>query len=366
MNMRIAYVINSLEGGGAASPVPAITRVIKSAGAEVKVFALTRRDGRALDAMLSSGLDVLVRDGGEKDHMSAIAWLDRELRAWGATHIWTSLTRSTLLGQLVGARRGLPVVSWQHNAFLKPWNERLLRLMRNRAKIWVADSHMVAELTRQRLKLPSDRVITWPIFFADPDAPHAEPWQTGETLQLGSLGRLHPAKGYDVLIAALLILKADSFSPPVPFHITIAGEGAEKAALERAAADAGIANLTFSGFAAEPRLMLAGLHLYLQPSRREGFCIAAHEGMQAGLPVIVSAVGEMPQTVSDDRYGRVVQSQDPKALAAALRDLLMQPEQLAHMGIAARGHLLNRFSWERFEKIGLSIVAQLADTGSLK
>ena len=48
---RIAYVINSVEGGGAALPVPAVTSVLRDAGAEVAVFALTRRDGRAACAL---------------------------------------------------------------------------------------------------------------------------------------------------------------------------------------------------------------------------------------------------------------------------------------------------------------------------
>ena len=67
---RIAYVINSLEGGGAALPVPAILAVLRGAGAQVRVLALTRRDGRALPAMEAAGLDVAVREGGETDHVA--------------------------------------------------------------------------------------------------------------------------------------------------------------------------------------------------------------------------------------------------------------------------------------------------------
>ena len=42
--MKIAYVINSLEGGGAALPVPAVTGMLRETGAEVRLFALSRRD----------------------------------------------------------------------------------------------------------------------------------------------------------------------------------------------------------------------------------------------------------------------------------------------------------------------------------
>ena len=131
--MRIAYVINSLEGGGAALPVPSLVKVMRAAGAEAIVVALERRDGRALAPIQSAGIDVRVRDGGRADHLAALRWLDRTVGAIRPTHIWTSLTRATVLGQLVGMRRRLPVVSWQHHAWLRPGNLRLLRLMRGRS-----------------------------------------------------------------------------------------------------------------------------------------------------------------------------------------------------------------------------------------
>ena len=106
--MRIAYVINSVEGGGAALPVPAVARVLASQGATVQVFVLTRRDGRSLPAIEAAGLPVQVREGGETDHLDALRWLDRRVSAWGPDLIWTSLTRATLLGQLVGLLHARP------------------------------------------------------------------------------------------------------------------------------------------------------------------------------------------------------------------------------------------------------------------
>ncbi|MGH1560339.1 glycosyltransferase family 4 protein [Caulobacter segnis] len=65
------------------------------------------------------------------------------------------------------------------------------------------------------------------------------------------------------------------------------------------------------GFQDRPGDFLRGLHVYLQPSRSEGLCIAAHEAMEASLPAIVSAVGEMPFSVLDERTGLVVAPDDP-------------------------------------------------------
>ena len=352
--MRIAYVINSVEGGGAALPVPSIAGVLREGGAEIRIYALTRRDGRAIAPMEAAGLEVIVRDGGERDHAAALGWLDQRIARDRPTHIWTSLTRATLLGQLVGQRRRIPVVSWQHAAFLKPANRRLLRLLQPLSRLWVGDSDAVTRLTAERLKVPSARLVQWPIFRADAAAPVAIPWRPGEPVRIGSLGRLHPVKGFDVLIDALARLPADVPRP----EVVVAGEGAERISLEQRARSENVA-IDLAGYADDPRAFLAGLHLYVQPSRSEGLCVAAHEAMQAGLPVVASAVGQLPYSIADGRNGATVPPGDPAALAGALAALLRRPERLAAMGAAARADVLDRFSPEGFRAAGLAIVERM-------
>jgi glycosyltransferase involved in cell wall biosynthesis len=351
--MRIAYIINSVEGGGAALPVPAVADVLRRGGAEVRILALTRRDGRAIAPMEASGLDVIVRDGGEKDHLEALRWLDRQITAMRPTHLWTSLSRATLLGQLAGARRGVPVVSWQHAAYLKPAN--LLRALQGLSRLWVGDSDAVTRLTAERLKVPSERLVQWPIFRADPDAPQAIPWRPGDVLRIGTLGRLHPVKGYDVLIDALARLP----TLDVPIEVSIAGDGAEREALAGRAQALGVTSIRLAGYTQDPRAYLAGLHLYLQPSRSEGLCVAVHEAMQAGLPVIASAVGQLPYSITQGETGALVPPGDPEALAGAMAKMLSQPSRLETMGALARAHVLDRFSAERFEAAGLAILERM-------
>ena len=351
---RIAYVINSVEGGGAASPVPAVLGVLRDGGAEVAVFALTARDRRGEIAMRAAGFDVEVRDGGETDHLAALTWLDATLRDWAPTHLWTSLTRATLLGQIVGLRRGWPVVSWQHAAFLKPANRILLRTMQRASRLWVGDSTAVTQLTAERLHVPPARLVQWSIFRADPDVPQAKAWQPGEPVRIGSLGRLHRVKGYDVLIEALALLDTAT-----PYAVVIAGDGAERAVLEARTATLGVTTLRFAGYAVDPAAFLAGCHVYVQPSRSEGLCVAAHEAMQAGLPVIASAVGELPASIVEGATGYTAPPGDPVALAAALQRVLADPRQLATMGQAGRDRVLATFGPERFAATGLAILDRM-------
>ncbi|WP_442679285.1 glycosyltransferase family 4 protein [Sphingomonas sp. ASY06-1R] len=350
--MRIAYVINSLEGGGASAPVPAVVRVLQAQGCHVEVVALTPRDLRGLPAVRDAGIPVTVREGGQRDHLTALRWLDHQMLRMQPDLIWTSLTRATLIGQIVGQLHDIDVVSWQHAAYLKPANLLLLKARQRRSLLWLADSNNVASLTHRRLGVSHERIATWPLFEADDRAPCATPWRPGEPIRIGSLGRLHHVKGYDVLIAALARLRDSGWAAPAPIEVSIAGDGDLHERLTAMAARERLFNLRFVGFC-EPRAFLARQHLYLQPSRSEGLCIAAHEAMQAGLPVVASAVGELPYSICDGLTGRIVPPGNSQALASALADLLAQPERLAPMGRTARCNMLKTFGGGAFARSGV-------------
>ena len=362
--MRIAYITASLEGSGAPLPIPAVTRVLRNASAHVEVFALTRRDGRALPAMLADDLDVHLREGGNHDHLAAYRWLDTQLAEFKPTLIWTSVARASIIGLLLGRKYNVPVVCWQHNATLKFIPLLAYYLLRKQPAMWVGDSDMVTDITAKRFNVPPEKMASWSLFSVNPNAPQSKPWQPGQTLRFGSLGRLHPQKAYDVLIDALALLKQHGFVASVPFEILIAGDGKEHDSIILAAQRAGVAEqLHLIGFADKPQEFLASLHLYLQPSRVEGFCIAVHEAMQASLPIIATTVGQIPHTVEAGKSGWLVTPLDVSALADALADALSHPERLAVMGQAARTRVFPRYSAEAFRQAGESILERLKARG---
>jgi glycosyltransferase involved in cell wall biosynthesis len=84
------------------------------------------------------------------------------------------------------------------------------------------------------------------------------------------------------------------------------------------------------------------------PSFFEGFGFPASEAMSCGLPVIANAAGALPEVVgSDGSAGLLVPPRDPRALAAAIHEVLSEPGRAERMGAAARARVEHVFQWER-------------------
>lgn len=83
------------------------------------------------------------------------------------------------------------------------------------------------------------------------------------------------------------------------------------------------------------------------PSFFEGFGFPASEAMACGLPVVANAAGALPEVVgTDGSAGRLVAPREPRALAAAILELLADPARLDAMGRAARARVLSTFRWD--------------------
>ena len=362
--LRIAYLINSLEGGGAQMLLPRVITALERHGAVVQVFALARKDGKAIPRLQACGIEPQVYTGGLSNHIGAYRWALKAVRNFSPDAIVTSLTRATLFGQQIGRTLGVPVTSWQHSADGKPWNKRLLRARRAASTFWIADSESVAEFVRSRFSVPASDIVTWPLFVATGEGRVPKPWAPPQPVQIGSIGRLHASKGYDVLIAALAQLKKQSDALP-PFSVEIAGTGPEELRLRHMAEQMELTCLTFSGHVADPRKFLTKLHLYVQPSRREGFCIAAHEAMEAGVPVVASDVGELPCSVIEGETGWLVPAHDSSALAAGLRAMLLRAPYLAQMGNSGRQRVIKTYTQKRFDNAAGEVMKRLHDARRL-
>jgi len=151
-------------------------------------------------------------------------------------------------------------------------------------------------------------------------------------LRIIAIGRLSHEKGFDLLIEALTMIDKD-----VDWICEIVGEGSLATALARQIKENKLDDkIRLSGAVSptEIREKLAASDILAVPSRREGFGIAAIEGMAAALPVIGAKVGALPQLIQDEVTGILVEPLNPRELSSAIRDLIKNRPKSIRMGLA--------------------------------
>lgn len=157
-------------------------------------------------------------------------------------------------------------------------------------------------------------------------------------------GRLNKEKGFGQLIDAMARVRA-------PSHLVIAGEGHERAALERRArGTVGPHRITFTGWitGAELSGWYQQASIVCVPSMwPEPFGIVGLEAMAAGKPVVAFDSGGIPEWLADGETGRLVPTGDVVALAQALTQLLQDPDEQARMGAAGAARAESEFSLAR-------------------
>lgn len=129
---------------------------------------------------------------------------------------------------------------------------------------------------------------------------------------VGYIGRLSQAKGVDVLLDSIPLVRAEC--PNVEFRVF--GGGEERPRLERQCRALGLDPETLlCGATTHVNEVLSLLDLCVIPSRSESFCLFALECMRAGKPVIASAAGGIPEVVSHGHTGILTEPGDPALLA---------------------------------------------------
>ena len=146
---------------------------------------------------------------------------------------------------------------------------------------------------------------------------------------LFTLGRLHRNKAFDTLFQALAALPGA--------YLWLAGDGPERAALERLARELGIAErVRFLGWQEDPAPYFAACDVYLVPSRHEPLGSVILEGWMARKPMVAAASQGPRWLVEDDVDGLLVPIDDAPAMAAAVQRLIDEPETAARLVQAGR------------------------------
>jgi glycosyltransferase involved in cell wall biosynthesis len=155
---------------------------------------------------------------------------------------------------------------------------------------------------------------------------------------------LREEKRIDVLIEAAPAILAKY--PDAEFRIV--GEGSCRDELVALARHKGVfPRFRFLGHREDVPAVLAQADIFVLPSRSEAFPNALTEAMAAGVPVVATAVGGIPELVTDGETGRLVPTGDPMALARAVLELLDEPMRAAELGRAGRRRIEETYSFDR-------------------
>lgn len=157
--------------------------------------------------------------------------------------------------------------------------------------------------------------------------------------KISFVGRLVSAKGVDVLLRALHILK----SRGLIFYLELVGDGPEKMRLQALSAKLGLGEtIRFHGWTGWRDLeeIYARSHVFVHCSHKEGFGKVILEAMSFALPVIGSDVGVSRLILDPPKCGYIVPPGEPEALAAALEKAFSDPSGLLEMGKRGRGEVV--------------------------
>ena len=154
---------------------------------------------------------------------------------------------------------------------------------------------------------------------------------------IGGIGRVHSQKGWDVLCSAASLVREEL--PDAQF--VVVGDGPE---LDELARESKVP-VRFVGYHEQASALVRAFDMLVVPSRYEAFGFVALEAMYAGVPVIASEVGGLPEVVGD--CGVLVPPERPELLARAILELATDPDRRATYAHHAMSRAHSLFTAER-------------------
>ncbi len=243
---------------------------------------------------------------------------------------------------------------------LSPFIHRFVAVSRDLAD-WLVDSVGIppARVTQVYNGVDQNRFAPVP---ADDVEPAGAPpgFFSQRALVLGSVGRLAAVKDQQLLVRALAQLIRQRADWRDRLRLLIVGEGPEREALERAAANAGVSDRVWlPGDREDIPALLRRMDIFLLPSLGEGISNTILEAMATGLPVIATAVGGNPELVESRRTGLLVPPGDARELAEAIATLADDPAMRRAMGQAGLERIRQDFTWRRTVEAYLGVYDEL-------
>lgn len=350
---RILYVIDQLGIGGAEQHlVRLITGLLPSGRWHPSVYCLGRV-GELLPQLDALGIEVV--GPARRWHRSpagtvrAVADLWRYVRGVRPDITHSYMPEPGLLGALASRLAGVPYTittrRWVHSyGGLKLFQYRLSAALMDRCSDAII---AVCEAARQqaiREGTPPEKIKTVYNSVPLPSPTPTNPRPLEGHPVFGSVGRLQPYKGHRYLVEAAPLVLAEL--PDARF--VLVGDGSARAQLERQAEELGVSRyISFLGERPDGADLLQHFDVFVLPSLVEGLPNAVLEAMAAGLPIVATGVGGVPELIEHGQSGLLVPAESSGELARAMVQLWRDESVRRRCAEAARETAATRFSVSR-------------------
>lgn len=296
---------------------------------------------RSVASLREAGVETLDLGRRRSTQLWPFARLHRFLRERRIDVLHAHMFRANVPASTVGRLARVPVVvahehTWSYRGRpLRRWGDREVVARGSDAFVAVSNADRANMIAVERIG--PEKIVVVPNGIPEPalrgtDVRAELGLEPGAPV-IGALARLDPQKGYDVLVEALVVLRRHR--PDV--RVLIAGEGRERPRLEAAIAAHGLTDrVRLLGHRDDAADFLAALDVVVMPSRWEGSPLALVEAMALARPIVATAVGGIPDLITDEEHGLLVAPEDPQALAAALERILGDAALARRLGVAAR------------------------------
>ena len=310
---------------------------------DVSLISLRRKD-LSEDTLEQFGIDVTYLARHKFDPATFTALL-KVLRAKRADVVHMHGYGATTFGRLCAWRMAIPSILHEHaNHGDTPWFQKAAdRLLAPHTDLAIAVSESTAEFTIRARLMPAERTRT--VFLGAPldEFARARSRQeiagargalgiAADTIAVGTVTRLMPAKGNEFLIGAV----PEIIARHPRARVFIAGEGELQGALEEQARALGLGDrLVFLGFQRDVAAVLSALDVLVFPSLWEGTPLTVFEALAMGKPIVATDADGLMDVLIDRRDALVVPKRDSARIAAAVSTLIEQPELAAKLSAGA-------------------------------
>ena len=347
--MKVLHAISSGGMYGAETMILTLCRAMNAAepgSAALAIFLNTSQPQTALhEAASAAGISSqMVRCDGRLDRSTAGA-LRALVADTGSNLLHTHGYKADLYGYFALRRSAWPLVSTCHNWTDTDRNTRIYGYLDRRVLRHFDGIAAVSDGVRHRLEqsgVGSQRIRVLPNGI-DTARFHAtaKPATPDRTLTVGFAGRLSHEKGIDIFLqVAQAILQQE---PHVRF--VVAGEGPERGATERALQEQGLApHMCLLGHCENMAEVYNSFDVLLSTSRTEGLPMGLMEAMASAVPVVATAVGDVPTLLDQGKCGLLAPSLDVNAITFAALRLLRDAGLRTEVGEAGQRRVETGYS----------------------